>query len=69
MVQWKQIQLASVRMHVRSLALLSGLGSGVAGSCGIGCRGGSDRALLWPSSDSTPSHMPTGAALKSEINK
>ena len=35
-----------MRLHVRSLALL-GKGSGVAVSCGVGCRYGSDPELLW----------------------
>ena len=35
-------------MQVRSLALLSGLRiPGVAMSCGVGCRLGSDTVLLW----------------------
>ena len=34
-------------MWVQSLALLSGLTFGVAVSCGVGCRHGSDPALLW----------------------
>ena len=34
-------------LQVRSLASLSGLGSGIAVSCGVGCRGGSDLAWLW----------------------
>ena len=46
-VQRKQIRLASVRMQVRSLTCLSGSGSGVAVSCGVGPRLGSDLALLW----------------------
>ena len=38
-----------MRLRVRSLASLSGLRlrCGVAVSCGVGCRGGSDPALLW----------------------
>ena len=43
----KRTQLASVRMWVRSLALLRGLRIGVAMSCGVGCRGGSDLMLPW----------------------
>ena len=35
-----------MRMQVQSLALLSGLGSGLAVSCGTGRRCGSDPALL-----------------------
>ena len=34
-----------MRLRVRSLPLLNG--SGVAVSCGVGCRRGSDPALLW----------------------
>ena len=45
MVQQKRIRLGTMRLRVRSLALLSGLGSGVAMSCGIGQRRGSD--LAW----------------------
>ena len=37
----------SVRLQVWSLALLSGLGSGVATNCGVGGRCGLDPALLW----------------------
>ena len=44
--QWKWIWLGKMRSQVRSLASLSGLGSGIAVSCGIGCRRGSDLALL-----------------------
>ena len=36
-----------MKIWVRSLALLSGEGSGVAVSCGVGCRHGSDPELLW----------------------
>ena len=36
-----------MRLQVRSLPLLSGLRSGIAVSCGVGCRLGSDSALLW----------------------
>ena len=36
-----------MRLWVRSLASLSGLGPGIAVSCGVGCRRGSDPALLW----------------------
>ena len=35
MVQGKQIQLVSIRMWVRSLASLSGSGSGIALRCGV----------------------------------
>ena len=34
-------------MRVRSLALLSGLRSSIAVSCGVGCRRGSHPALKW----------------------
>ena len=44
-VQQKRIRLGTMRLHVQSLALLSG--SSVAMSCGIGCRCGSDPMLLW----------------------
>ena len=47
MAQQKQIQLVSMRMRVQSLTLLSGLSIGIAVSCGIGSRHGSDLALLW----------------------
>ena len=36
-----------MRMQVQSLTSLSGLRSGVAVSCGVGCRCSSDPALLW----------------------
>ena len=36
-----------MRLRVRSLPLLSGLRSGVAVSCGVGRRRGSDPELLW----------------------
>ena len=36
-----------MRLWVWSLPLLSGLRSGVAVSCGVGCRRGSDPVLLW----------------------
>ena len=36
-----------MRLWVRSLACSLGWGSGVAMSCGVGCRRGSDPALLW----------------------
>ena len=36
-----------MRLQVQSLASLSGLRSGVALSCGVGHRLGSDPALLW----------------------
>ena len=43
----KQIQLGTMRLWVLSLALLSGLGSGIAVSWGVGCRCGWDPTLLW----------------------
>ena len=46
-VQWKQILLVSMRMKVGSLASRVDKGSGVAMSCSIGCRRGSDPTLLW----------------------
>ena len=46
MAQQKQIQLGTMRLQVWSLASLSGLGSGVAVSCGVGRRRGSDLGLL-----------------------
>ena len=36
-----------MRLRVQSLALLGGLRSGIAVSCSVGCRHGSDPALLW----------------------
>ena len=36
MAQQKQIQLGTIRLWVQFLALLSGYGSGVAVSCGVG---------------------------------
>ena len=47
MAQWKRIQIGTMRLWVRSQALLSGLGSDVAVSCGVGRRFGSDPELLW----------------------
>ena len=47
MAQQKQIQLGTMRLRVRSLALLSGLRIGIAVSCGVGHSCGSDLALLW----------------------
>ena len=40
-------QLASTRTRVWSLTFLVGQGSGVAVSCGVGRRHGSDLMLLW----------------------
>ena len=61
-------------MRVRSLALLSGLRSGVAMSCGVGRRCGLDPSLLWlwfrPVATALIGHLAweppyaTGAALK-----
>ena len=39
--------LGSMRIWFQSLASLSGLGSGIAVSCGVGCRWGLDPELLW----------------------
>ena len=36
-----------MRLWVRSLASLSGSGTGVAVSCGVGCRRSLDPELLW----------------------
>ena len=36
-----------MRLRVQSLPLLSGLRSGIAVSCGVGRRRGSDLVLLW----------------------
>ena len=47
MVQRKQIQLVSMRIQVRSLALLSGSVIQLAVSHGVGHRRGSDPLLLW----------------------
>ena len=56
MAQRKRVRLVSMRytmmdwyplMQVQSLASLSGLGTGVAMSCGVGHRCGSDPVLLW----------------------
>ena len=46
MAQGKQIQLVSMRMRVHPWLHSVGQGS-VAVSCGVGCRGGLDSALLW----------------------
>ena len=68
-----------MRLQVQSLALLSGLTSSVAVSCGVGCRCGSDPVLLWlwsrlaaealirPLAWDLP--FATGVALKSKISK
>ena len=45
--QQKQIQRGTMRLWVRSLALLSGLRILCCHSCGVGCICGLDLALLW----------------------
>ena len=46
-VAWlKRIQLGTMRLQVQSLASFSRLRTGVAVSCGVGLRRGSDPALL-----------------------
>ena len=45
--QWKRIGLGSMRLWVPSLASLSGLRIGVAVSCGVGRRRGSNLVVLW----------------------
>ena len=47
MVQLKRIWLVFMRTQVQSQALLTGLGSGVAVSYGVGQTRGSDPRLLW----------------------
>ena len=47
MAQQKQIRLVSMRVQVRSLALLMGWGSDIALSCVVGHGRGSDPVLLW----------------------
>ena len=47
MVQWKRIQLETMRLQVRSLASLRGSGSGIAMNCDIGHRCSSDLVFLW----------------------
>ena len=47
MVQWKQIQLGTMRLRVRCLALLSGLRIWHCCERGIGHRRVSDLALPW----------------------
>ena len=46
-VQQKWIWLASMRIRVQSLASLSVWGSGIAVTCGVDCRHGSDPVWLW----------------------
>ena len=45
--QWKQNQLGTMRLWIRSLALLSRLRIWHCRGCGVGCRGGLDLVLLW----------------------
>ena len=45
--QWKQIRLGIMRWQLWSLASRSGLRIRCCVSCGVGCRHGSDLALLW----------------------
>ena len=47
MAQKKQIQIGTMSVQIQSLALLRGLRIGVAMSCGVGLRCGSDPLLLW----------------------
>ena len=47
MVQQKRIRPGTMRLRVRSLALLSGLRIQRCLSCGVGRRHGSDPTLLW----------------------
>ena len=47
MAQWKQMQSETTRFWVRSLALISGLGTGIAVSCGVGRRHGSHPVFLY----------------------
>ena len=46
-VQWKQTRLGTMKFWVPSLALLRGLRIGIAVSCGVGRRCGSDLAWMW----------------------
>ena len=46
--QRKRIRLGTMRLQVQSLALFSGLRSGIAVSYGVGLRRSSDPMLLWP---------------------
>ena len=46
MAQKKQIQIGTMSVQIQSLALLRGLRIGVAMSCGVGLRCGSDPLLL-----------------------
>ena len=45
--QWRRIRLVSMRMQVRSLALVSGSGIWRCVSCSVGRRHSSDLALQW----------------------
>ena len=47
MAQWLANPTTSKRTQVRSMASLSGLGSGIALRCSVGRRHGLDPALLW----------------------
>ena len=47
LAQWEEIWLASMRIQIWSLALLSGLRIWCCHICGVGCRHGSDPTLLW----------------------
>ena len=79
MVQWKQIQLGTMRSQVRSLASLSGLKLGFAMSCDVNRRRSLDLTLWWlrrrpaavapiqPQAWESP--YAAGAALKSEKEK
>ena len=68
-----------MRLWVQSLASLSGLGSGIAVSCGVGHRHGSDPTLLWlwcrPAATALIGSLAweppyaVGAALKRQTNK
>ena len=76
MAQWKLMLLASMKIQICSLALLSGQATV---SCGVGCRCGSDLAVLWlwcrlaalalirPLAQELP--YAAGAALKNKTNK
>ena len=57
MAQWKQTQLVSMRTTVDPWPCSVGWGSGLALSCVVVRRRGSDSALLWPW------HMPVATAL------
>ena len=76
MAQWLT-NLRTMRLRVRSLDLLSGLESGMAMSCGVGCRCGLDPelllwcrpaavALIYPVAWEPP--CAAGAALEKKVN-